>query len=432
MSQLIFEGRRRLSGTLQPSGDKSISHRALLFGSLATGVSSYEGFLASEDCLNTMKALRQLGVAITHDPRKKTVEIQGVGMHGFHAPANDLDMGNSGTAMRLMLGLLAGHKLTATLFGDASLSSRPMRRVTDPLKQMGAQIKGADKGNFAPLTIQGGKLKAIEYHNKLRSAQVKSAILLAGMYADGVTKVIEDVPSRDHTERFLVYSGARFSQKDGVLEIQKTESLKPFSGRIPADISSAAFFIVGACITPQSDVLFTHVGLNPTRIGLIHVLKRMGADIEVEQETETPEPMGNIRVRGGKLKGTRITRDEIPALIDELPVLMVAMSVAEGESIVSGAEELRVKETDRIAVMVNCLKKTGASIEELADGCIVKGVPSLRGAEIASSGDHRVAMSFAIASLAAEGRMVITNTDCIATSYPEFTEHFQKLAQTGA
>lgn len=429
MSELIFEGYRSLSGTLQPSGDKSISHRALLFGALANGTSRYEGFLASEDCLHTMEALRKLGVSIRHDSSQKTVEIEGVGMHGLTPPKTDLDMGNSGTAMRLLLGLLAGHKLTATLFGDASLSSRPMRRVTDPLKQMGAQIKGKDKGNFAPLTIQGGKLKAIEYHNKLRSAQVKSAILLAGMYADGVTKVIEDVPSRDHTERFLNYSGAAFRQNGGVLEIEKTHSLKPFSGKIPADISSAAFFIVGASIAPNSDVVFTNVGLNPTRIGLIHVLQRMGADIQVNQHTDTPEPMGDIHVKGKALTGTRITRDEVPSLIDELPILMVAMSVAEGESLVSGAEELRVKETDRIAVMVHALKQVGANAEELADGCIIKGVSSLKGAEIASAGDHRVAMSFAIASLVAAGRMVITNTDCIATSYPEFLDHFQKLAR---
>lgn len=429
MSELIFKGDCTLSGTLQPSGDKSVSHRALIFGALAAGVSRYEGFLASEDCLNTMTALRNLGVSITHDPQKKTIEIHGVGMHGFKQPGVDLDMGNSGTAMRLMLGLLAGHKLTATLFGDESLSSRPMKRVTEPLKQMGAQIKGKDKGNFAPLIIQGGKLSAIEYHNKLRSAQVKSAILLAGLYAEGVTRVIEDVPSRDHTERFLESVGARFRQNGGVLEVEKTESIKPLSGKIPADISSAAFFITGASMTPGSDVIFTNVGLNPTRIGLIHVLKRMGAQIEVVQQSDIPEPIGEIRVRGGKLKGTRISRDEVPALIDEIPILMIAMSVAEGESMVSGAEELRVKETDRIAVMVDRLKKAGALVEELADGCIVKGVSSLRGAEIASAGDHRVAMSFAIASLVSQGAMRITNTDCIATSYPEFTAHFRQLAR---
>lgn len=429
MSELVFEGYHSLSGTLQPSGDKSVSHRSLLFGALAEGVSRYDGFLASEDCLNTMQALQNLGVTIKHDPVQKTIEVHGVGMHGFKQPSVDLDMGNSGTAMRLMLGLLAGHKLSATLFGDESLSSRPMRRVTDPLKQMGAQIKGKDKGNFAPLTIQGGKLTAIEYHNKLRSAQVKSAILLAGLYADGVTRVIEDVPSRDHTERFMLSSGARFRQTGGVLEVEKTESLKPLSGKIPADISSAAFFIAGASMTPESDVVFTNVGLNPTRIGLIAVLQRMGANIEIIQQNDIPEPIGEIRVRGGRLKGTRITRDEVPALIDEIPILMVAMSVAEGESIVSGAEELRVKETDRIAVMVDRLKKAGASIEELADGCIVKGVAELKGAEIASAGDHRVAMSFAIASLVSNGGMRITNTDCIATSYPEFSAHFHRLAR---
>lgn len=428
MSDLVFEGARRLSGTLKPSGDKSVSHRALLFGAISSGVSCYEGFLASEDCLCTLQALRELGVTIHHDPAKQTIEVHGVGMHGLKQPSVHLNMGNSGTAMRLMMGLLAGQKLAATLFGDESLSSRPMRRVTDPLKQMGAQIKGGDKGNFAPLTIQGGPLKSIEFQNKLRSAQVKSAILLAGLYADGVTRVLEDVPSRDHTERFLHASGAVFLQKKGVLEVQKSESLKPLSGRIPGDISSAAFFIVGAALTPGSDVTFQHVGLNPTRTGLLDVLKRMGADIEIIDESEIPEPIGTIRVRGGQLVGTRIARDEVPALIDELPILMVAMSLAKGESIVSGAEELRVKETDRILAMVTNLKKAGAEIEELADGCVVRGVPILKGAEIDSFGDHRVAMSFAIASLVSKGGMRILNTDCIATSYPEFTLHFNQLA----
>lgn len=429
MSSLIFEGFCRLSGNLRASGDKSVSHRALIFGALADGVSRYEGFLASEDCLNTLNALRQLGVVIHHDPAKQGIEIQGVGLHGLKQPTSQLDMGNSGTAMRLMLGLLAGQKLTATLFGDASLSARPMRRVTDPLKQMGAQIKGADKANFAPLTIQGGKLKAIEYHNKLRSAQVKSAILLAGLYADGVTRVKEDVASRDHTERFLRATGAAFRQENGVLEVEKTNSLRALSGKIPADISSAAFFIVGACLAHGSEVVFENVGLNPTRTGVLKVLKRMGADIEIKVESEVPEPIGQIRVRGSALKGTRITRDEVPSLIDELPILMVAMSVAEGESLVSGAEELRVKESDRIAAMVNNLKKAGAQIEELADGCVVKGGAKLRGAQIDSLGDHRVAMSFAIASLVSSGAMRIENTDCIATSYPDFLAHFEHLAQ---
>lgn len=429
MSELFFEGSHCFKGTLQPSGDKSVSHRALLFGAISEGISRYDGFLASEDCLCTLQALRELGVTIHHDPVKQTIEVHGVGMNGLKQPKVDLNMGNSGTAMRLMMGLLAGQKLTATLFGDESLSSRPMKRVSEPLKQMGAQIKGGDKGNFAPLTIQGGRLKGIEFFNKLRSAQVKSALLLAGMFAEGVTRIIEDVPSRDHTERFLNASGAAFTQNGGVLEIQKTTSLKPLSGRIPGDISSAAFFIVGASLTLGSDVTFLNVGLNPTRVGLLSVLKRMGADIEISQESDIPEPIGRIRVRGRKLNGTRITRDEVPSLIDELPILMLAMSLADGESLVSGAEELRVKETDRILAMVTNLKKVGADIDELVDGCVIRGVSSIRGAEIDSFGDHRVAMTFAIASVIASGPMRIQNTDCIATSYPDFVHHFTTLTQ---
>lgn len=431
MNPFSSRGPGKFRGTYIPPGDKSISHRALLFGALAEGESSYENFLEAEDCLHTLEALRVLGISIEHARGRGSVRIAGKGLCGFQAPSKEIYLGNSGTSMRLLLGILAGQKFEATLAGDASLSGRPMRRVTDPLKRMGAQIKGRDNGNFAPLTIRGGKLRGIDFDNKLSSAQVKSALLFAGMYADGKTIVREKIRSRDHTERFLAASGARFKQEGGSLTIEKSETLKPFSAKIPGDISSAAFFIVGAAMTPGSELVVKDVGLNPTRTGLIGVLKKMGAVIETRITQELPEPMGEIFIRGATLNGTGVTHEEIPSLVDELPVLMVAMALADGESLVSGASELRVKETDRIRSMVQNLKAVGASIEELPDGCLIKGVAGLRGGTVESFGDHRTAMSLAVAGVASEEPICVRDTGCIATSYPAFEEHFKQLFKPG-
>jgi len=430
MSSLSFTGPGQFCGSYVPPGDKSISHRAILFGSLAEGESSYDNFLEAEDCLHTLEAMRQIGVQIRHEQGTGRVQITGKGLHGFSAPGKELYLGNSGTSMRLLLGLLAGQRFEAVLSGDPSLSVRPMRRVTDPLKQMGAQIKGRENGNFAPLTIRGGKLRGIDFDNKLSSAQVKSALLFAGMYAEGRTIVREAVPSRDHTERFLEATGAHFQKIGNHLIIEKTEMLLPLKSRVAGDISSAAFFIVGAAMIPGSEVTVRDVGLNPTRTGLLEVLKRMGAKIETEVIQTVPEPMGTIHVQGAKLKGTGITRVEIPSLIDELPVLMVAMALAEGESLISGAAELRVKETDRIQSMVKNLKALGASIEELPDGSLIRGVEAFHGATVESFGDHRTAMSMGVASLAAKGTITVTDTDCIATSYPAFTDHYRHLLKS--
>ncbi len=427
MSSLSFTGPGHFSGIYAPPGDKSISHRAILFGSLAEGESLYENFLEAEDCLHTLQAMREMGVEIQHTPGTGKVRILGRGLRKLSAPGQELYLGNSGTSMRLLLGILAGQRFETVLSGDPSLSVRPMRRVTDPLKQMGAQIKGKENGNFAPLTIRGGKLRGIDFDNKLSSAQVKSAILFAGMYAEGRTIVRESIPSRDHTERFLEASGARFQKVGNHLIIEPTEMLLPFRARVAGDISSAAFFIVGAAITPGSEVTIQDVGLNPTRTGLLEVLKRMGAKIETQVTQTVPEPMGTIQVCGAKLKGTGITREEIPSLIDELPVLMVAMALAEGESLISGAAELRVKETDRIQSMVKNLKAIGASIEELPDGSLIRGVEGFHGATVESFGDHRTAMSMGVASLAAKGTITVSDTDCIATSYPSFMDHFKSL-----
>jgi 3-phosphoshikimate 1-carboxyvinyltransferase len=417
-----------LKGEFIPPGDKSISHRAVMFGGLSRGKSRYTHFLQAEDCLRTMHAFQAMGVPVTLDSKTAAIEIEGRGLSGLKAPAGELYMGNSGTSMRLFMGILSGQRFEATLTGDPSLSARPMKRVTQPLKQMGAQIKGADNGNFAPLTIRGGRLQGISFENKLSSAQVKSAILLAGLYAEGQTRVSEPIVSRDHTEKFLEAAGARFKKDGPWLVIEKTEVLNPMEAEIPGDMSAAAFFMAGAAMTPGSEVTIRKVCLNPTRTGILDVLKRMGASVEIRQTQAVPEPMGDVHIRGGKLKGTRISKAEIPSLIDELPILMTIMALAEGESLVSGAEELRVKETDRIQSMVTNLKAVGATIEELPDGCLIRGVERFRGGtKVQSFGDHRTAMSLAIATLVMDGELTIEDTGCVATSFPEFFDVFKRL-----
>jgi 3-phosphoshikimate 1-carboxyvinyltransferase len=416
-----------LRGEFVPPGDKSISHRAVMFGAMALGESAFSHFLEAEDCLSTVGAFRAMGVEIELEPGTGKIRIQGKGLHGLTQPSGTLQMGNSGTTTRLLLGILSGQKFEAALAGDESLSARPMRRVTDPLKTMGAQIKGRDKGNYLPLTVRGGKLKGVAFDNRLSSAQVKSAILLAGLYADGETRVSEPVLSRDHTEMFLCASGAPFRRDGNSLVVSKADNLKPVSGEIPGDISAAAFFIAGAAMIPGSQLTVRRVCLNPTRTGILDVLKRMGAKIEICVRGEIPEPIGDLHITGGRLRGTRVKREEIPSLIDELPVLMTAMALAEGESLISGAEELRVKETDRILSMVTNLREIGGQIEELPDGCMIRGQEFFRGGTAQSYGDHRTAMSMAIAALASKGDIRIENTDCVATSFPDFFSELKRL-----
>lgn len=398
-----------------------------MFGALSSGRSEYSNFLQAEDCLHTLEAFQSMGVPASLDREKGILAIEGVGLRGLKAPSRELYLGNSGTSMRLMLGILAGQRFEAVLSGDPSLSSRPMKRVTVPLKSMGAQIKGRDQGNFAPLTIRGGKLKAIEFENHLKSAQVKSAILFAGLYAQGMTRIHEPILSRDHSERFLAAAGARFSRKGEWIEIEETESLRALSGAIPGDMSSAAFFLTGAAMTPGSELRLEGVCLNPTRTGILKVLQRMGAQIQVEETQTEPEPLGNVYVQGTRLRGTRIQADEVPSLIDELPILMTAMALAEGESLVSGAEELRVKETDRILSMAKNLNALGGSVQELQDGCLIRGVERFHGSRVESFGDHRTAMSMAVATLAMDGDLTIEDTACVATSFPGFFKDFERL-----
>lgn len=421
-----------LAGIYTPPGDKSISHRAVMFGALAEGKSRFTHFLEADDCLRTIQAFRSMGIPVSLKPGTSAIEIEGKGLRGLRAPGGVLDLGNSGTTLRLLLGILAGQSFEAVLTGDESLCSRPMARVTRPLKQMGAQIKGRDNGNFSPLTIRGGKLQGIDLENKLASAQVKSAILLAGLFADGVTRVLEKVPSRDHTERFLKAVGAPYQverQSDGALNlcVQRADTLKPLEVVLPGDFSSSAFFITAAAMMEGFEIRVKQVGLNPTRTGLVRILRRMGAEVEERVEEESLEPVGEVRVRGKRLKGTRVGPEEIPSVIDELPVLMVACALAEGESLIAGASELRVKETDRIHSMASGLNSLGGKVRELPDGCLIEGVEKLRGGSVQSFGDHRTAMALAVASLACKGELELEGIDCIQTSYPKFFEDFQAL-----
>lgn len=419
-----------VTGAYEPPGDKSISHRAVMFGALATGTSRFQNFLEADDCLRTIHAFQSLGISVTWKPESGVLQIEGKGLTGLEPPAGILDLGNSGTSIRLLLGILAGQRFEAALTGDESLCSRPMGRVTRPLKQMGAQIKGRDNGNFAPLTIRGGRLKGIDFENSLSSAQVKSALLLAGLYAEGKTRVQEKIPSRDHTERFLKAAGAPFREESGWLCVEKAVELKPLNADLPGDFSAAAFFITGAALKEGSELRVKNVGLNPTRTGLLGVLRRMGASIEEKVVENTLEPVGEIRVKGRRLKGVRVAPEEIPALIDELPILMVACALADGESLISGARELRVKETDRIASMAEGLNRLGASVKELPDGCILEGVEGFKGETVKSYGDHRTAMSLAVAGLRSQNDVVIEGVECVKTSYPGFFSDFNGLKNT--
>jgi 3-phosphoshikimate 1-carboxyvinyltransferase len=418
MSESKTQPVSKIQGTYTPPGDKSISHRLAMLGAIAEGTSSFTNFLNSDDCLRTIQAFQAMGVSFDH--LKNRLIVRGVGLKGLSKPKQELDLGNSGTTMRLLLGVLAGQPFEVRLTGDASLRKRPMRRVTEPLKQMGASIEGRDHANYAPLVIRGGSLSRIGWHNDKASAQVKSAILLAGLYAEGETWVEEKMPSRDHTERLLVAFGAPFRKSGPRLYVQKANRLKAIEFQVPGDISSAAFLMVAALLLPNSDLTIQNVGLNPTRMGLIEVLKSMGAKIQVEIKHDQGEPVGSIRVQSSLLKETVINQDSIPSLIDELPILMVAFALAEGTSVIHGAQELRVKETDRIYSMAVGLKTIGAKVTEQPDGCVIEGVKEFRGGTVSSFGDHRTAMSFLIAGLRSRKGIKVQNTDCIQTSYPNF------------
>ncbi|AZR74186.1 3-phosphoshikimate 1-carboxyvinyltransferase [Anoxybacter fermentans] len=419
----------RLKGELVIPGDKSISHRSIILGSLADGKTRVKGFLESEDCLNTLAAFRAMGVTI-EKIRPGEYIIEGVGLYGLKEPEQVIDCGNSGTSMRLLAGLLAPQNFYTVLTGDHSLRHRPMDRVIEPLNRMGAKI-WARKGKYAPLSIQGSKLQGINYSLPVASAQVKSAILLAGLYADGDINLIEPGLSRDHTERMLIGFGVDL-QKDGNkihLSGETEKRLYPQDLQIPGDISSAAFFITAGLITSGSEILLKNVGLNPTRSGFIEVVKKMGGEIEfLNPRKMSGEPVADILVKSSKLHGITIEGEIIPRLIDELPIIAVLASQAEGKTIIRDAAELRVKETDRIKAMASELTKLGVEIEELPDGMVVQGPARIRGGvKVHSYGDHRIAMSLAIAGLVADSEIIIQESQCINTSFPEFVKILRSL-----
>jgi cyclohexadieny/prephenate dehydrogenase / 3-phosphoshikimate 1-carboxyvinyltransferase len=408
-----------LAGRIRVPGDKSISHRSIMLGSLAEGTTEVEGFLEGEDALATLQAFRDMGVVI-EGPHHGRVTIHGVGLHGLKAPAGPLYMGNSGTSMRLLSGLLAAQPFDTTLTGDASLSKRPMNRVAKPLREMGAVIETGPEGR-PPLTIKGGqRLTGMAYDMPMASAQVKSCLLLAGLYAAGSTSVTEPAPTRDHTERMLRGFGYPVSVEGSTASVESGHKLTATRIEVPADISSAAFFLVAASIAEGSELVLEHVGINPTRTGVIDILKLMGGDITLENQREVGgEPVADIRVRAAKLKGIDIPEDLVPLAIDEFPVLFVAAACAEGRTVLRGAEELRVKESDRIQVMADGLIALGVKAEPTPDGIIIEG-GAIGGGEVWAHGDHRIAMSFSVASLRASAPIRIHDCANVATSFPNF------------
>ena len=409
---------------LEVPGDKSISHRAVMLAAMSNGPCVIKGFLPSEDCMATVGAMRSLGVAI-EVADETTLIVHG--MRGvFTAPTGEIDCGNSGTTMRLMAGILAGQPFRSRLVGDASLSKRPMRRVIEPLTKMGAKITAEGKDGRPPLVIEGGKLKPLQFVSPVASAQVKSAVLLAGMFAKGKTSVTEPTQSRDHTERMLEYFLVRPQKQGLTVSVFGGQTQESREFRVPGDISSAAFWLVAAAAQPRSRLLVKNVGLNETRTGVLAVLVRMGAAIREVIDAQA-EPIGVVEIQGARLKGTEIKGAEIPNVIDEIPILAVAAALAHGKTVISDAGELRVKETDRLAAVAMNLRLMGAQVAETEDGLEIIGGTPLHGARLDSFGDHRIAMAFAVAGMFAEGETTITGTECVNTSYPNFYATLEKL-----
>jgi len=425
-SEIIKADSTPLRGEFTPPGDKSISHRAVIIGSLGEGTTEVRGFLNCDDTLSSTKAMMMLGVPIEID--ENTVKIRGKGLFGLREPEDTIDAGNSGTTARLISGILSAQGFFSTITGDKYLRARPMERVVKPLTLMGAKIWGRDNGKRLPLAIQGSKLSAIRYQLPVASAQVKSALLLAGLYAEGETEIIEPTPTRDHTERMLSYFGADVRRNGTSVKIKSTGTLKGGEILVPADISSAAFFIVATLINPNSEILIKDVGINLQRTGILEILKQMGGDIEILNERElNGEPVGDIIVRSSALKSTEIRGGIIPRAIDEIPVIAVAACLAEGETVIKDATELRVKETDRIKAMTTELRKLGADIEELDDGMIIRGKETLKGTKCSSWGDHRIAMALAVAGTRAQGVTEIDDAECVSVSFPGFFDVMRRL-----
>ncbi|MGG2091887.1 3-phosphoshikimate 1-carboxyvinyltransferase [Bacillus sp. S13(2024)] len=421
--QTAIEG---LQGTIVIPGDKSISHRSVMFGAIAHGKTTIKGFLPGADCLSTISCFREMGVSITQNGDE--VEVIGTGIEGLQEAERILDVGNSGTTIRLLLGILANTNLHFCLQGDASIGKRPMKRVTKPLSLMGAIIDGRECGTYTPLTIRGGNLQAIDYISPVASAQVKSAILLAGLGAQGVTSVTEPHISRDHTERMLQAFGVQVKRDGTKVSIEGGQQLIGTNIHVPGDISSAAFFLVSGAITPNSKLTLKNVGINPTRTGIIDVLTKMGAKLTIEQcDTDAAEPVADLIIETSQLKGIEIGGDMIPRLIDEIPIIALAATQAEGITIIKDAHELKVKETNRIDTVVEELTKLGARIEATDDGMIIYGKTSLKGNTVNSHGDHRIGMMLAVAGCIANGETMIQDAEAVGVSYPNFFEEIEKL-----
>jgi 3-phosphoshikimate 1-carboxyvinyltransferase len=415
-----------LSGSVDVPGDKSISHRSVMFGSIAEGVTTVTNFLPGDDCLSTIACFRQLGVKI--EERENELLINGTGFDGLAEPNEVLDVGNSGTTIRLMLGILSGRPFFSALQGDQSIGKRPMTRVTVPLTQMGAKIDGRKKGEFTPLAIRGGNLRPIRYEMPVASAQVKSALLFAGLQAEGETVIIEKSESRDHTERMIQQFGGKITKENGTITLKGGQKLTAAKVHVPGDISSAAFFLVAGAIVPDSKITLKNVGLNPTRTGIIDCLNSMGADLEVlPKEDRLFEPAGDLVIKTSQLKGTVIEGDLIPRLIDEIPIIALLATQAEGVTVIKDAQELKVKETNRIDTVVQELRKLGARIEGTEDGMIIYGKTNLTGGKVSSHGDHRIGMMLSIAAAICSEEVVLDNPSAISVSYPNFFTHLNNL-----
>ncbi len=425
MIQSVFPASGPLSGYFRTPGDKSISHRSAILGALAEGTTRVSGYSSADDCASTLDCLRALGVQIQRSD--SSLEIHGVGKGSFSEPTTVLSCGNSGTTMRLLLGVLAGMDMYVVLTGDESLSGRPMGRVLEPLWDMGARYDGRLNGRYPPIGIRGRRLWGIKYTTPVASAQIKSALLLAGLRADGETEIIEPAPSRDHTERMLSAMGAQIEWGDRRVLLYPS-MLKAIMINVPADPSSAAFLLGAAIVTPYSEVVARDVCLNPTRTGFLSVLERMGANLSIEnRRDEGGEPVGDVRARHSSLRATQIGGDEIPALIDEIPLLAVLATQAEGRTVIRDAAELRIKETDRIGVLAAALRQMGASVEEREDGLEIHGPAKLHGAEVDPRHDHRLAMSLSVAALVAQGETHVLNAECVGVSYPEYWNDLERL-----
>ena len=418
---------RGLGDVYKRQGDKSISHRAVMFGSLAKGTTKITHFLEGADCLSTISCFRKMGIDIENNNGE--ILVHGKGLHGLSVPADILDVGNSGTTTRLISGILAGQNFVSELTGDDSIQSRPMKRIMTPLLSMGADITSIKGNNCVPLRITGHPLKAIHYDSPVASAQVKSCVLLAGMYSDGITSVTEPVLSRNHTEIMLNYFGAQVTSEGTTASIAPEPSLFAREITVPGDISSAAYFIAAGLLVPGSEILLKNVGINPTRDGLLRVCKDMGADITLLNVNMEGEPTADLLVRTSSLHGTTVGGEIIPTLIDEIPMIAVMAAFAEGTTVIKDAKELKVKESDRILVMAENLSRMGADITPTEDGMIIHGGKPLHGAEIDSYLDHRVAMSFAVAGLLCDGPLSIKGGDCVKISYPEFYEDLYRLGE---